>query len=246
MPRRLTTEEFISKALIVHGMLYDYSKVVYLRTRDKVIVKCLYHGDFLQTPDSHLSGRGCPKCSVIRVGKTRNVNAANVFVLKAKHIHDNKYDYSKTSYGKSNIEKITIICKHHGEFKQIPSDHLQGKGCPKCVSVISNPETKFLDYVGVPNTNENRQIRICGKRVDGYIDNVVYEFLGDYWHGNPARFNPTNIHPRIKKSFGDIYDDTMTRFKKIKDAGYQIKYVWESDWKKFQTGHVFSLNIQSF
>ena len=31
------------------------------------------------------------------------------------------------------MDKIIIICPEHGEFEQIPSAHLGGQGCPKCV-----------------------------------------------------------------------------------------------------------------
>lgn len=53
------------------------------------------------------------------------------FIEKARKVHGNKYDYSKVDY-KNNKIKITIICPEHGEFQQIPPDHLFGAGCPKC------------------------------------------------------------------------------------------------------------------
>lgn len=42
-----------------------------------------------------------------------------------------KYDYSKAVYTGTR-EKLTIICKKHGEFKQRAYAHLMGQGCPKC------------------------------------------------------------------------------------------------------------------
>ena len=60
--RRLTTEQFIEKARAVHGDCYDYSLVEYRTTREKVRISCSAHGVFEQTPGSHLSGDGCPKC----------------------------------------------------------------------------------------------------------------------------------------------------------------------------------------
>lgn len=38
-----------------------------------------------------------------------------------------------------------------------------------------------------------------------------------------------------KTFFGDLYDKTFTRFKILKNRGYNIKYMWEDDWKKFKT-----------
>lgn len=64
--KRLTTEEFIRRAKAVHGDKYDYSKVKYTTCKEKVIVTCPEHGDFLIAPDGHTSGRGCPVCRYIR------------------------------------------------------------------------------------------------------------------------------------------------------------------------------------
>lgn len=59
----LTTEEFIDKAIKVHGFdKYDYSKSVYTGTKNPICIICGKHGEFLQQPNVHLSGRGCPKC----------------------------------------------------------------------------------------------------------------------------------------------------------------------------------------
>jgi very-short-patch-repair endonuclease len=60
--RRSNTENFILKSTDKHGDIYDYSKVMYKRSNTKVIIICKKHGEFLQIPNSHLSGYGCPFC----------------------------------------------------------------------------------------------------------------------------------------------------------------------------------------
>lgn len=55
-------DSFVEKARAVHGDRYDYSRAVYVRSYDKVIITCKTHGDFEQAPDHHLSGKGCPSC----------------------------------------------------------------------------------------------------------------------------------------------------------------------------------------
>lgn len=60
---RLTTDEFINKAINIHGNRYDYSKVVYEHAKKKVEIICDIHGIFKQTPNDHLSGKGCPFCN---------------------------------------------------------------------------------------------------------------------------------------------------------------------------------------
>ena len=55
--------EFIKKSLIIHGNKFDYSKVKYTLARNKVTIICPKHGEFEQTPHSHLVGSDCLKCS---------------------------------------------------------------------------------------------------------------------------------------------------------------------------------------
>lgn len=122
-----TTESFIIDANKIHNFKYDYSKTQYKGCKEKVCIICLEHGEFWQTPDSHLHGCGCPKCS----GKSRLTQEE--FIKRSKEIHDNRYNYSKVNYI-SRKKKVIIICPIHGEFQQTPDNHLQGKGCPKCAN----------------------------------------------------------------------------------------------------------------
>lgn len=59
---RLSQHTAISKFISVHGLKYDYSKVNYINYETPVIIKCTTHGEFLQRPDNHINGTGCPKC----------------------------------------------------------------------------------------------------------------------------------------------------------------------------------------
>ncbi len=47
----------------VHGDKYDYSRVTYKNNKTKVRIICPEHGEFWQTPDNHIKGKGCPHCS---------------------------------------------------------------------------------------------------------------------------------------------------------------------------------------
>lgn len=125
MKKRLTTEEFISKAIKKHGYRYDYEKTEYVRTNQKVIIICKEHGDFLQTPNKHLYGRGCPIC-----GGSKQLTIGE-WLLKVKKVHGDTYDYSKTRYVNAKTP-VTIICEIHGEFIQVPDKHKSGHGCPIC------------------------------------------------------------------------------------------------------------------
>lgn len=62
MGKYLTQEEVITRLTNTFGDKLDYSKVIYVTNRVNVCIVCPIHGEFYQTPHSHLSGNGCPKC----------------------------------------------------------------------------------------------------------------------------------------------------------------------------------------
>jgi len=127
--KRLTTEQFIERSKKLHGNKYDYSLVNYKNRRSKIKIICPLHGEFEQTGDCHLSGRGCDKCGGTYTKTT------NEFIQKAKKIHGDKYDYSLVNY-KNNSTKIKIICPLHGIFLQSPSNHTNhSSGCQKCNTI---------------------------------------------------------------------------------------------------------------
>jgi hypothetical protein len=75
------TQEFISKAIKIHGTKFDYSLVNYIKLRNRIKIICSNHGIFEQTPEKHLIGRGCPFCA-----KTKKMNTFD-FIEKANKTH---------------------------------------------------------------------------------------------------------------------------------------------------------------
>lgn len=61
--RRMTSCEFVERARSVHGEEYDYKGVKYTNNRTSVEIGCRDHGAFMQVPNTHLSGSGCPCCN---------------------------------------------------------------------------------------------------------------------------------------------------------------------------------------
>jgi len=68
-------------------------------------------------------------------------------------------------------------------------------------------------------------------KCDGYCKetNTIYEFHGDFWHGNPNLFKSDDINQVNKKTFGELYNKTILREQKIKDLGYNLVVIWECD-----------------
>lgn len=121
------TKEFIERALKVHGDRYDYHKSNYTGYRNKMIIICSEHGEFLQSPNDHLrTVHGCPKCY-----NDKKKYSVSEWIKKVIQIHGELYNYSKVEF--TNIDtKVVIICKKHGEFTQSPHHHIRGSGCQKC------------------------------------------------------------------------------------------------------------------
>jgi len=66
---RYTLEDFIKKMRKVYGDKYDFSQAKYVDSQEEITLICHEkdvlgeeHGEFWQTPNSHLRGNGCPKC----------------------------------------------------------------------------------------------------------------------------------------------------------------------------------------
>ena len=130
MGLNFTTDIFIKKAKEIHGDKYDYSKSLYLGSREKIEIICTLHGNFFQLPTNHLSGRGCKECSKIKMARNQSSNTQE-FISKARNVHGDIYDYSLVDYT-NNHTQVEIICFKHGSFLQSPKDHLSGRGCPTC------------------------------------------------------------------------------------------------------------------
>ncbi len=145
-------DKFTEKADLVHGInAYDYSSVVYIDSKTKVKIICHQHGEFEQIPNSHLSGNGCPKCGDILVG-LKCKHTTEIFREKGDKVHDFRYDYTKVDYVNNNTPVI-IICKEHGEFKQLPNNHLAGQNCSKCSDRYTMSEEEFKDKCSLLNNN---------------------------------------------------------------------------------------------
>jgi very-short-patch-repair endonuclease len=215
--------DFIKSSNLIHREKYDYSLVKYINNITKVEIICKEHGKFLQSPINHLCGTGCPKCYGNEKSNT------DEFIEKSNVIHNDKYDYSLVKYI-NNKSKVRIICNKHGEFEQTPSSHLSYNGCPKCGNKCGLKENKWLDLLSI----SDRQVRIGRYIVDGYDTetNTIYEFNGDYWHGNPDKYKKDDINTSCKKSFGELYEKTLQKENKLKELGYNIISIWESNFIK--------------
>lgn len=170
----LTTEKFIQKAKLIYGDIYDYSKVIYKRNDVNVTIICDKHGEFEQRASTHLEAHRCPTC-----GRESMKYSSEKFVEKAKLIHGEKYDYSESKYLGSN-EKVVIICRIHGKFRQTPSCHYLND-CPRCSSGKSEERCReiFCSIMNVPFPN-SRPKWLQKLTLDGYNEDLklAFEYQG--------------------------------------------------------------------
>jgi hypothetical protein len=226
---KITNQSFVERSVKIHGQKYDYSKVNIANVKTKITIICQVHGEFLQTARNHLIGYGCFECN------KRKAITTEEFIEKANKLHNFRYDYSKSKV-KNTYTKVIIHCREHGEFSQTPAAHFSTKGCVKCFGGSSLIERKWIKSFN----NENiivgfKDLKINGKKLrpDGFdpTTNTVYEFYGDYWHGNPKKFKAEDINPSNNIAFGELYKRTIERANLIKSAGYKLISIWESDFK---------------
>lgn len=289
--RRISVDRFIEKSSQIHSYKYDYSLVNYINHSTKVKIICQEHGIFEQTPNNHMCHKkGCSKCNggvsytfndfVKKANKIHNNNfnylkiengivsiickfghefdqgisshlkgsgclecyntnkkySKEEFINACKRKHNDNYDYSLIDYQRCDI-KVSIKCNNCLKlFNQRAKNHLSGQGCPKCSNKsISKMEIKWLDILNIPIENRHQTIRIGNKNiyVDAIVNNQIYEFYGDYWHGNPKTKDPEDINSNNGIKFGDLYQKTIERENTLKSKGYEIITIWESDFKKY-------------
>jgi len=206
--QRMTTAEFIRRSCQVHGDMYDYSQVVYVRGHDNVIILCRSHGPFEQDPYNHLGGSGCPKCTHKTEGKM--------------------LEYLKTTGFDVVVQFAPVWCRQRGCFRYdfyIPSLNLiielDGEQHFKSVSKWKNSGITLMKRdvykMRAANSNGLRLIRIMQQLVWdndtdwlntnllphlvnlGHVENV---YIGSKYEEH-TRFMTENIS--IAES--ELYDD---------------------------------------
>ena len=120
---RLTTDEFIENAKKIHDDKYDYSLVDYKSSHTKIKIICPKHGEFLQKPNAHLNGNGCPIC---------NESKGEKEIRKYKNI---KYKPQKTFYNCNYkyvlrfdfyLPEYNLCVEYNGIQHYIPIDFFGG------------------------------------------------------------------------------------------------------------------------
>lgn len=245
--KKYNKKYFEEKFKTLEFMKNDYT-IEYIKNSRKINLICSKHGLSERFPHQ-ASDTGCLNCRRDYKQKNKEEEKANIIDgrIKAnqkrsikildikKQIFDkfgDEYEYDFSEY-KTKKSLITVKCKKHGEYKTKFSDYISNfYGCRSCSnSGTSISERNWL----IENNIKTFQFRIKYDDnryyfVDGYDEktNTVYEYLGDYWHGNLKLYDSEYLNKQSKKTMGELFDATEKRFVKINELEYNIVYIWES------------------
>ena len=107
----------------------------------------------------------------------------------------------------------------------------EGFSLPKTYNYEENFILELEKFLNKKLKRQFHPIKARQVRVDAYDPetNTIYEFLGDYWHGNPEVYDLNDFNRSNKTKFQVLYDETFDRLNFIKSLGYNVKYIWEND-----------------
>lgn len=135
MPKKQTQEEFIAKAVKVHGDKYSYHLVNYINSDTHVDIWCnTCEKSFPQTPDKHSNGkRGCRDCQYVKASERYRLSMEDV-IIRSKIKNGENLSYEFTDY-KNQDSVINLVCKKHNfSFNQTVNSHLNSTyPCPICL-----------------------------------------------------------------------------------------------------------------
>ena len=165
-----TTEEVIETFKSVHGDKYDYSKVNYKTMKDKVVITCPIHGDFEQSPDNHIHGKGCPSCNESQLEKyIRNILEEN----KIDYVYQKRFSW----LGKQSLDfylpkyNIAIECQGIQHYEAID---FAGKGKEWANKLFEN--TKKRDNIKLSKIKENgiKMLYINEENKNNFLNKIKY------------------------------------------------------------------------
>lgn len=181
-------------------------------------------------------GHGCPFCDNRRACSDNCLENLRPEIAKEWHpIKNGKLIPGDVTIGsKKRVWWLCEKCGNEWETSVYNRTKVGGTCCGVCAegSSVSKVSQKWLDSLGIPMENREILLPDLKIRVDAFVPetNTVYEFFGDYWHGNPKRFAFSEWNRTVGRTFGQLYNETKARLFRLEKAGYGIAYIWERDY----------------
>lgn len=162
--QRTTQADFIKSSLEVDNEMYDHCLVNYINSTTKVDLVCNKegHGTFSMLPLNRLRGQRCPKCA--QESRTlKNLKSHEDFINQCIELNRDKVTYEQVVYLTDNL-KVIFNCTEHREFTMLPSNFLQGQGCPACKK--SGYRVNKPGYLYILSDNITTKVGITNRKPD--------------------------------------------------------------------------------
>lgn len=207
---------------------YQYSEFQYSNNKQKIEIICDKNHKFNMSVSQHLKGYNCPFCKGHK--KTKSDILSEII-----EIHNNEYEYPNFDFIKLE-EKIEIVCKIHGSFKQSLKLHRNGSKCPKCSNRYNLSNDEFvkkckeidpnLNYSQVKYINNKTKVNIiCPKHglISRYPSSIKKYVCFDCYITDKSFNNFVEKASKKHKNRFNYYDYVSSKTKmKIedKDSGF--------------------------
>ena len=256
--RKLTQAEFLQRSIQKHGDKYDYSLAEYKGLKEFVTIICKTHGEFQQRAGEHFR-YGCNQCGNERTRDSKRLDTETV-IRRSREINGDRYDYSRTTYVDSET-KITIGCKIHGFFEQLPGVHyLRGSGCNECGNdsmKLKQRETKeefvqkakqvhgdVLDYSKVNYQGSHVKVEIICPIHGSFFQTPAAHKSGAYCrhcsfelNAQGTRIGIEEFIRRAKKIHGEKFDYSQSVYKS-KDTPLVISCPTHGEFNQSPANHI--------
>lgn len=222
MGKKITQDEFIQKAVVVHGDKYDYSQIEYKNVSTKVKIICPKHGEFWQQPRMHIAGQQCPKCAHIQRAETCVERYGTPYMMTTSESLEKSKDAVRQKYGVDNVfqldsvkekSKATCLQRYGVEnatqsseiMERIQQTNLQRYGVPCSMQnedVKARHREAVKEHYGVENPSQSSAVRA----------RAVDTLMTHYGVDNPCKS-----------------DDILDKIKATCLEKYGVEYVFQSD-----------------
>lgn len=228
---RKSIDEVKNDFNIVHKNKYSYQLLEEEYKSNKSIITfiCPIHGEQHIKALKHLQGQGCKYCSHQSYPHT-----FDSFSLIANQVHNNRYDYLKETYI-DNETPMTMICPIHGEFQQMPKNHLQGCGCQQCKeSSLERKMRSILDANKINYIPQYKEHSSNNKSVDFYLVDysIAIECQGI------QHFIPINFFGGENK-FEETVKRDIDKFNELSSNGDNVLYITSKKYGKYLSNEPF-------
>lgn len=159
------------------------------------------------------------------------------FIQKSIAVHGDKYAYDDVVYT-LNSAAVTIRCPQHGPFTQRASNHMLGRGCPRCKAQLTTDRCKddresFIAKAKEIHGDTYDYSRVVYERSSVKVE-IICQIHGSFWQRPNSHITrqsgcekcagraltTDDYIAKAKDVHGDKYDYHTTIYRRIKDKIY--------------------------